>query len=258
MGGLRGGALGKRRPRAGGAVPQSPALCARLDTAPCRLGAAQLRRARACAVVARAAGGARPGGARGEEDRPGRARCATGAGPKGGVPGWRARPGEQGARGGRGPGARQRRRKEREEREGEGKKRKERRKENGKKKRKGKRRGKEKEKREREREIRAGITALIAEPVGHAWRPGARECDARVEEKNRVSDTGVGSLGIREIRRNREDSGRLGLGFQGGISSSTTKQNFSARFTLGNFRDVKPPPLMFFFIVISAADFKNV
>jgi hypothetical protein len=44
----------------------------------------------------------------------------------------------------------------------------------------GERKGK---KREREREIRAGITALIAEPVGHAWRPGARECDARVEEK---------------------------------------------------------------------------
>jgi len=62
MGGPRGGALGKRRPRAGGAVPQSPALCARLVTAPCRLGAAQLRRARACAVVARAASGARPGG----------------------------------------------------------------------------------------------------------------------------------------------------------------------------------------------------
>ena len=183
MGGPRGGALGKRRPRAGGAVPQSPALCARLVTAPCRPGAAQLRRARACAVVARAAGGARPGGARGEEDRPGRARCATGAGPKGGVPGWRARPGEQGARGGRGPGARQRRRKEREEREGEGKEKERKEKRKWKKKRKGKRRGKEKEKKEREREIRAGITALIAEPVGHAWRPGARECDARVEEK---------------------------------------------------------------------------
>ena len=55
MGRPRGGALGKRRPCAGGAVPQSPALCARLDTAPCRLGAAQLRRARTCAVVARAA-----------------------------------------------------------------------------------------------------------------------------------------------------------------------------------------------------------
>ena len=86
--------------------------------------------------------------------------------------------------------------------------------------------GKKREKGERERGIRAGITAPLAEPVGHAWRPGARECDARVEEKNRVSDTGVGSLGIREIRRNREDSGKLGLGFQGGISSSTTKQNF--------------------------------
>ena len=48
---------------------------------------------------------------------------------------------------------------------------------------------KEKEKEEKEKEkkreggIRAGITALIAEPVGHAWRPGARERDARVEEK---------------------------------------------------------------------------
>ena len=102
---------------------------------------------------------------------------------RGGVPGWRARPGEQGARGGRGPGARQRRRKEREEREGEGKEKERKEKRKWKKKRKGKRRGKEKEKREREREIRAGITALIAEPVGHAWRPGARECDARVEEK---------------------------------------------------------------------------
>jgi len=45
-----------------------------------------------------------------------------------------------------------------------------------------KRRGKRREK-ERGREFRAGITALIAEPVGHAWRPGARERDARVEEK---------------------------------------------------------------------------
>ena len=42
---------------------------------------------------------------------------------------------------------------------------------------------KKKKKREGEREIRAGITALIAEPVGHAWRPGARERNARVEEK---------------------------------------------------------------------------
>jgi len=96
------------------------------------------------------------------------------------VPGWRARPGEQGARGGRGPGAWQRRRKEREEREGEGKEKERKEKRKWKKKRKGKRRRK---KRERERGIRAGITALIAEPVGHAWRPGARECDARVEEK---------------------------------------------------------------------------
>ena len=42
--------------------------------------------------------------------------------------------------------------------------------------------GKKREKGERERGIRAGITAPIAEPVGHAWRPGARERDARVEK----------------------------------------------------------------------------
>jgi hypothetical protein len=43
------------------------------------------------------------------------------------------------------------------------------------------------EKKEGERGIRAGITALIAEPVGHAWRLGVRERDAR------VLDTGVGT-----------------------------------------------------------------
>ena len=67
-----------------------------------------------------------------------------------------------------------------EKKEKEEKKRKE--KENGKKKRKEKG-GEKKGKRERGRGIRAGITAPIAEPVGHAWRPGAREHDARVEEK---------------------------------------------------------------------------
>ena len=110
---------------------------------------------------------ARPGGGVRGEQRAAEARV-----------GWSRGRGEgAGQARGRGEGKKERRGKERE------KKRKERRKENGKKKRKGKRRGKEKEKREREREIRAGITALIAEPVGHAWRPGARECDARVEEK---------------------------------------------------------------------------
>ena len=79
---------------------------------------------------------------------------------------------------GRGEGKKERRGKERE------KKRKERRKENGKKrKEKEKGGGKKREKGERERGIRAGITALIAEPVGHAWRPGARERDAQVEGK---------------------------------------------------------------------------
>ena len=188
-------------PRAGGAVPQSPALCARLVTAPCRLGAAQLRRARACAVVARAAGGARPGGARGEEDRPGRARCATGAGPKGGVPGWRARPGEQGARGGRGPGARQRRRKEREEREGEGKEkeRKEKRKWKKEKKRKkeGERKGK---KREGERDPRRDHGADRG-----AGRPRLASGRARVRRAGR------GKIGCR-IRV----SGLWGFGRSGG------------------------------------------
>ena len=67
-----------------------------------------------------------------------------------------------------------------EKKEKEEKKRKE--KENGKKKKKKKRREKRRKKK-REGGIRAGITALIAEPVGHAWRQGARGRDARVEGK---------------------------------------------------------------------------
>ena len=67
--------------------------------------------------------------------------------------------------------------------EGRREKRKEKRKKMGKRKRKRKRRGERREKGERKGGIRAGITALIAEPVGHAWRPGARERDAQVEGK---------------------------------------------------------------------------
>ena len=67
-----------------------------------------------------------------------------------------------------------------EKKEKEEKKRKE--KENGKKRKKKKRREKRRKKKG-EGGIRAGITALIAEPVGHAWRPGARERDAQVEGK---------------------------------------------------------------------------
>ena len=93
---------------------------------------------------------------------------------------------------GRGPGVRGRGGR-REKREGEKRKEKE---ENGKKKRKRKRRGKRREKGERERGIRAGITALIAEPVGHAWRPGARKRGARVEGK-----TGCGCRVFGEIER---------------------------------------------------------
>ena len=95
---------------------------------------------------------------------------------------------------GRGEGAGQARGRggRREKREGEKIKEKE---ENGKKKRKRKRRGKRREK-ERGREVRAGITALIAEPVGHAWRPGARKRGARVEGK-----TGRGCRVFGEIER---------------------------------------------------------
>ena len=212
MGGLRGGALGKRRPRAGGAVPQSPALCARLDTASRRLGAAQLRRARACAVVARAAGGARPGGARGEEDRPGRARCATGAGPKGGVPGWRARPGEQGARGGRGPGARQRR-KEREEgrREKKGKRRKwekeKKKKKEGKEK--GKRREGERDPRRDHGADRGACRPRVASGRARTRRTG-REIGCRIRvsglwEIGRSGGTGkIPETGVRVSRRDLE------------------------------------------------------
>ena len=104
---------------------------------------------------------------------------------------------------------------------------KEKRKKMGKRKEKEKKGGKKREKGVRERGIRAGITAPIAEPVGHAWRPGARECDARVEEKQGAGygcRVFGGSGDLAEQGRFR----KLGLGFQGGFSSSTTKQNFSA------------------------------
>ena len=86
----------------------------------------------------------------------------------------------------RGPGVRGR--EERKGREGERKWEKEK-----KKKKEGKEKGK---KGERERGIRAGITAPIAEPVGHAWRPGARKRGARVEGK-----TGRGCRVFGEIER---------------------------------------------------------
>ena len=130
------------------------------------------------------------------------------------------------------------RRKERKEE----KKRKE--KENGKKKRKRKRRGEKREKGERER-FAVIPPVATATPVGHAWlsRPrAAARRDARVEGKTGFWIQVSGLWENRKIWRNREDSGRLGLGFQGGISSSTTKQNFSARFILGNFRDVTNLP----------------
>ena len=109
------------------------------------------------------------------------------------------------------------------EREGEEK---EKEKGNEKKKRERKEKGGERNK-ERKRE-RTSASALIAAAVGHAWcRPRATR-RPRANRGGTAEYLGVGSMGNREIRRHREDSGRLGLGFQGGISSSTTKQNFSA------------------------------
>ena len=90
---------------------------------------------------------------------------------------------------GEGKGAGQARaaeKKGRREREGEG--RREKRKE--KRKKMGKRKEKEKEGREKGKRGEGGRdpgAALIAEPVGHAWRPGARERDARAR-----GETGMG------------------------------------------------------------------
>ena len=138
--------------------------------------------------------------------------------------------GTVGRAGGEGEGAGQARaaeKKGRGERE-EGRREKRKEKEKWEKEKKKKRRGKRREK-ERGREFRAGITALIAEPVGHAWRPGARERDARVEEKQGAG-YGCRVFGESGDLAEQGRSRKLGLGFQGGISSSTTKQNFSARF----------------------------
>ena len=117
--------------------------------------------------------GARAGRRTGRAGRAARPELGPRAACPGGERGRVSRGRGEGAGQARGRGGR------REKREGEKRKENE---ENGKKKRKRKRRGKRREKGERERGIRAGITAPIAEPVGHAWRPGARERDARVEK----------------------------------------------------------------------------
>ena len=102
---------------------------------------------------------------------------------RGGPSGRRSGAAEQRGRGknrARGVGGRREK-----EREGEGKEEKREKKMEKEKKRK-KKRGEKREKGERERGIRAGITALIAELVGHARRPGARERDAQVEGRRGV------------------------------------------------------------------------
>ena len=118
-------------------------------------------------------GRAGPGGVRGEEDRAGPGALRGRSGVQGGVSRWRARPGGAGGRRGRVTRAAEKKgRREREGRRGKRKKKKRKwKKRNG-----GRKKG-------GERWIRAGITALIAEPVGHAWRPGARERDVQVEGK---------------------------------------------------------------------------
>ena len=131
-------------------------------------GAGRLRRARVGTCSGRAGSARGAGGA-----RAGPACCVAGAGSKVAFPGGGRGRVEQGA-GRAGSRARQRRK---EEERGRGKER-----EKEKKKRKWKKRNGGR-KRGGERWIRAGITALIAEPVGHAWRPGARERDAQVEGK---------------------------------------------------------------------------
>ena len=183
--GRRGGSSGARESGV-------PGACARTAFAWARLGggvSGEQRAAGARVGVRRAAVGRARARRRGT-GRAGRA-ARPELGPRAACPG--------GGRGrvsrGRGEGAGQARGRggRREKREGEKRKEKE---ENGKKKRKRKRRGKRREKGERERGIRAGITALIAEPVGHAWRPGARKRGARVEGK-----TGRGCRVFGEIER---------------------------------------------------------
>ena len=115
----------------------------------------------------------------GRRTGPGQACCVAGAWSTDGVSGRRARPGEQGAEGA-GSSARQRR-KERERGRGKEREKKKKKKKLGKR----KRRKRKKEGREikRERERGASASAPIAAAVGHAWCPGARERDARVEGK---------------------------------------------------------------------------
>ena len=170
---------------------------------------------------ASAEGGGRagPGGVRGGGKRDPRRRA-----PVEGAAGWR-----RGGAGGEGAGQARAAEKEgrREKREG-GKEKKEKEEKKEKRKKMGKRKRKRKGgKRNKEREG-ASASALIAAAVGHAWcRPRATR-RPRANRGGTAEYLGVGSMGNREIRRHREDSGRLGLEFQGGISSSTTKQNFSA------------------------------
>ena len=80
----------------------------------------------------------------------------------------------------------------------------------------GKRKEKEKKEKggernkERKRGRGASASAPIAAAVGHAWRPGARERDARVEGKQ-GAEYGCRVFGESKIWRNREVPGKTGV-----------------------------------------------
>ena len=107
---------------------------------------------------------------------------------RGGVPGgegvlsW-GTVGRAGGEGGKGRGPGVRGREERKGREGGGKEREKKRKKMGKRKEKEKKEKGGERNKERKRGRGASASAPIAAAVGHAWRPGARERDARVEGK---------------------------------------------------------------------------
>ena len=105
--------------------------------------------------------------------------------------------------------------------------------------------GKEKEKEKggereikRERERGGSASALIAAAIGHAWRQGARERDARVEGKNRVLDTGVGTSFSGIGRSEQGGSRKAGVRVLRRDRAQRRETNLANDLTLVSFRDV--------------------
>ena len=90
------------------------------------------------------------------------------------------------------------------------------------------RNGKEEKEKERKERKRERDSRRHRRSVGHARRLGARERDARVEGETVCWIRVSGLWGIERSGGTGKFPEKLGLGFQGEISSSTTKQNFSA------------------------------